>query len=136
VTSATLDTNVYISALQYSGAGARMICLAKAGKLRIDTSDVILDEVVGVLRDKFAWDGYRLHFARAALAKIANRVTPVEAVAVTADPDDDRVLECAKAAGSDYIVTEDKDLLRLGEFEGMLIVRMSEFMKRLVEPGR
>jgi hypothetical protein len=31
------------------------------------------------------------------------------------------VLECAKAAGSDYIVTFDKDLLRLGNFENMII---------------
>ncbi len=34
------------------------------------------------------------------------------------DPDDNRILECAAAAKSDYIVTDDKDLLRLGKYGG------------------
>jgi hypothetical protein len=52
VRSATLDTNEYISALQYGGAGARLLGMARAGMIRIDVSDAIVDELVGVLRDK------------------------------------------------------------------------------------
>lgn len=33
------------------------------------------------------------------------------------DPPDDRVLECAVSSGADYIVTGDKDLLRLGQYD-------------------
>jgi hypothetical protein len=36
--------------------------------------------------------------------------------AIKEDPDDDRILECAAAAKSDFIVSEDKDLLRLADF--------------------
>jgi predicted nucleic acid-binding protein len=32
---------------------------------------------------------------------------------VKADPDDDKIVECAAAARSDYIVTGDKHLLKL-----------------------
>jgi hypothetical protein len=39
------------------------------------------------------------------------------------DPDDNRILECAVTAGSDVIVTYDKDLLRLGEHMGIKIER-------------
>jgi predicted nucleic acid-binding protein len=35
---------------------------------------------------------------------------------VKEDPEDDRILECAAEAKSDFIVTEDKDLLRVGRF--------------------
>jgi uncharacterized protein len=35
---------------------------------------------------------------------------------VKEDPDDDRILECAAEAKSDFIVSEDKHLLRLGHF--------------------
>ncbi len=44
------------------------------------------------------------------------------------DPDDDRILECAIAAGSDYIVSEDKDLLRMREFRGTPIQTIREFI--------
>ena len=39
------------------------------------------------------------------------------------------ILECAVAGGSDWIVTEDKDLLRLGAFEQIRIVRGAQFLK-------
>lgn len=52
------------------------------------------------------------------------------------DPDDNRILECAAAAKSDYIVTEDKDLLRLGEFGGARIVNISDFTEIAIEAQR
>ncbi len=44
------------------------------------------------------------------------------------DPDDNRILECAAAANSDYIVTEDNDLLRLGGYKGIAIVSVADFL--------
>lgn len=48
--------------------------------------------------------------------------------AVASDPDDNRVLECAVAAGSAFIVTGDNDLLRLREFRQVPILRLSDFL--------
>jgi putative PIN family toxin of toxin-antitoxin system len=129
VIRATLDSNVYVSALQFYGVGVRLLEIARAGQIRIDTSDAILDETMGVLRDKFAWAGYRLHFARAALLKYANRVTPAQTLKIADDPDDDRIIECAVTAGSDFIVTYDKDLLRLGEYGEIKIVHPADFLR-------
>ena len=65
---------------------------------------------------KFRWDGYSIADAYQKVRAIGNRVVPGEALTVVKeDPDDDRILECAQAAGSDFIVSEDKDLLRLGQ---------------------
>ena len=111
----TIDTSVYIRALHLGGPAALLIGHARAGNIRIDTSDPILNETMRVLRDKFEWSGDMLHDARGKLAKLTNRVMPVETVSVIReDPDDNRILECADAARSDFIVSEDKDLLRLG----------------------
>jgi predicted nucleic acid-binding protein len=44
------------------------------------------------------------------------------------DPDDNRVLECAVSAGSAYIVTGDKHLLRLGVYDSIRILRVSDFL--------
>jgi predicted nucleic acid-binding protein len=95
VVGARLDTNVYVSALQFGGIAARLIGTARAGIIRLDTSDAILDETIGVLRDKFGWKGYELHFARLQLQKATNRVQPTRKIEVADDPDDDRILECA-----------------------------------------
>ena len=53
--------------------------------------------------------------------------------AVPSDADDNRVLECAVAGGSDTIVTGDDDLLRLGTFRGIEIVRVADFLARFSE---
>jgi putative PIN family toxin of toxin-antitoxin system len=131
----TLDTNVYVSALEFGGVGARLLGMARAGKIRIDVSDAILDELVGVLRDDFAWEAYRLHFAREQLAKLGNLVAPKKPIdAVKEDPDDNRILECAVEAGSAFIVTSDRDLLRLSEYGNVRIVTASQLLEKYRAP--
>jgi predicted nucleic acid-binding protein len=41
-----------------------------------------------------------------------------------------RIVECAVGAGSEYSVTKDKDLLRLDEYGGIKIVRAVDLLKR------
>ena len=58
--------------------------------------------------------------------------------AVPDDPDDDRILECAVAAGAQLLVSGDKHLLRLGAFEDVRIVSVAECLERFAagpEPG-
>jgi predicted nucleic acid-binding protein len=50
---------------------------------------------------------------------------------VPQDVDDNRVLECAVAAQSDTIRTGDTDLLVLGTFRGITIVKPSDFIEGL-----
>lgn len=129
----TLDTNIYVSALEFGGIGARLLGMARAGMFRIDVSDAILDELVTVLRDDFRWDGYRLHFAREQIAGLANRVVPLQMLdVIKEDPDDNRILECAVEAKSNLIVSSDKDLLRLGSYGDVQMVTAREFMEKMV----
>lgn len=68
----TLDTNVYVSAFQFGGT--RLLHMAIDGDIEIAASLPIVDEVVRVLRDKFLWDGYRLHDARQQILGLATLV--------------------------------------------------------------
>jgi predicted nucleic acid-binding protein len=64
------------------------------------------------------------------LAGLANRVVPRQTLdVIKEDPSDNRILECAVEAGSAYIVTWDKDLLRLGEYAGIRIIRAADFLQ-------
>jgi len=54
---------------------------------------------------------------------------------ITADPDDNKFVDCAFAAGADYLVSEDRhfDVLRNTAFPKINLVTLDEFMKtRLV----
>jgi predicted nucleic acid-binding protein len=68
--------------------------------------------------------------ARRQIEQFAQKVTPeVLLEAVKTDPDDDRILECASAAGSDYIVSGDKHLPQLGRYDSMRIVSAADFLE-------
>jgi len=102
--------------------------MAQEKTLTTDNSDPIERELVRVLREDFAWDGYRLRFMVEHLRKFTNRVTATGAVDVVDDPDDNKIIECALAGGSEYIITNDKELLRIGEYEGIRILRTADFL--------
>ena len=134
--SATLDTSVYIRALHFGGLATVIIGHARAGSIRIDISDAIVAETNRVLRDKFQWDGYSLQDARERLFALGNRISPKETLhIIKEDPDDDRILECAATANSDFIVSEDKDLLRLGQFGNARILSVRAFINLALTPG-
>ena len=50
---------------------------------------------------------------------------------ITADPDDNKFVDCAFAAGADYLVSEDKhfEVLRTTSFPKLNLVTLDEFMR-------
>jgi putative PIN family toxin of toxin-antitoxin system len=128
VQSVTLDSNIFISLCLPRGAVAPLA----DGTRRPDppdVSDTILNELGRVLHDKFEWSAEDVRVVRAKILNFANHVTPVEAVhVVQADADDDAILECAAAARSDFLVTGDKHLLKLGSFRGTRIINPASFL--------
>jgi len=106
--------------------------MARIGQIRLDVSDEILTETIGVLREKFGLPGELLHHLRQQITGFTNRVSPAERLdVIKEDLDDNMILECAQAAGSDFIVNEDKDLLRLKQYKNARIVRALEMLEVL-----
>lgn len=73
----------------------------------------ITDEDVAELRHLFEAD--------ALIVEPNERLSVIEA-----DPDDDRILECAMTGGADYIASGDRHLLSLGQYAGIKIVTAAE----------
>ena len=131
----TADSNIYISALVFAGRPLQFLDAARAGVIRLAVSDALLAEIYRILRDKVRWPPEDLAEAATDLADFTVRVSPTQTIdAVPEDPDDNRVLECAVAASSRYIVTGDAALLRLGQYGGIQIVRVADFMA-LINPS-
>lgn len=66
------------------------------------------------------------------LVKIAKIVSPKFTLnVVKADPDDDRILECAQAGSANLIVSYDHHLTKLKTFRGIGIVHPVDFLRTL-----
>jgi predicted nucleic acid-binding protein len=65
---------------------------------------------------------------RVEVATFTKRVSSTETLDVVKDPDDNRILECAVAVGSDVIVTGDGHLLQLGAYRGIKIMKVADFL--------
>lgn len=126
----TLDSNIYISALVFGGKPKRVLEMAIEGRVEIAISDAIIEEVRRHLPAKFGWSDERTTEAVESINEYAVHVTPsLQIDAVPADPDDNRVLECAVEAASDVIVSGDLDLLRIGSYAGIPIQTVSAFLQ-------
>ena len=120
-----------MSGLNWYGKPHDLLNLARDGKIELAISDAILDEFSRILHDKLEWSNDCLNSMRAEVATSTRRVPSTETLdVVKADPDDNRILECAVAARSDVIVTGDAHLLQLGAYRGIKIMKVADFLGR------
>jgi uncharacterized protein len=109
-----LDSNVYISGLIFGGIPGAVLVLARLDRFVLCVSEDIQDEVQTTLAKKFAWQQEQIRRACSRYWEIADLVKPTRSlVIVRADPDDDRILECAVDGAADIIITGDNHLLNL-----------------------
>src|ERR1039458_7167930 len=124
-----LDTNIYISALAFPGGRAdEALRLAFEGRYQLFLSPAILAELANVLERKFSWDRPRSLEACLMLSEIAKVVRPKTRLSELKDEPDNRIMECALSAHADRIVSGDHHLLDLGEFRGIRIATLAEFV--------
>lgn len=133
----TADTNILISALHFGGKPRQFLELARSGTIRLAISDDIQAELRRVLRDKFGWEESRLNALDTHLADFTVKVHPTQRLQVVKDdPDDDRVIECAVASASSFIVSGDRHLLDLRQYQDIPILRVADFLGREPEVPR
>jgi putative PIN family toxin of toxin-antitoxin system len=129
VVGVTADTNIYVSALLLGGSLDALLDVARARDIKLYISDDVTAELAHVLRDKFRWTEEAVKLTIERVGDFTERVEPKQAVdAIREDPSDNRSLGCAVASASDYVVTGDKHLLKLGKFAESTIVKAAEFI--------
>lgn len=128
-----LDTNVIVSALHFPrGVLKRILELLFEGKYRLVLSPSIVEETVAILRGRFLWDEAETSNVIKILVRKADVVrADTMLLVVPDDPKDNHILACALAGKVDIVVSGDKDLLRLKEYEDIPIVRPLDFLKML-----
>ncbi len=102
-----LDTNIIVSAmLQPLGPSSSIFLMALAEKVQLCLTEPILAEYKEVLhRPRLKRDSNIVRHALAAIRKAGDIVLPVRGIHACSDPDDNMFLECAEAAGAQYLIT-------------------------------
>ena len=130
-----LDTNVWISALLWGGKPAEIIKSAEQHRVIILTSEEIIAEISQVLtypklKNFYQDEGLQSEDLIETVLKIAKFVKVTQKLHVIEEhPADDKFIECAQAAGADYIVSGDKHLLKVACHRKTQIVSVNKFLQ-------
>jgi uncharacterized protein len=125
------DTNVYLSGILFNGVARKAIEYLIEGKANIYISKNILEEIEKVLLSpKFRIGIEKTQFILKEIESITYTVEPKNEIRnICRDSKDHIILECAIESMSEYIVTGDKDLLVLKEYEGIKIITIKEYLE-------
>ncbi len=128
-----LDTNLWISYL-ISNRLIKIDLLIEQGKIRLIFSEESLQEFIAVAsRPKF-----RKYFSEEDIKELLGlfdyygELEEVHSVVeVCRDPKDNFLLALAKDSQADYLITGDKDLLEIKQFESTQIITFSDLINVL-----
>jgi putative PIN family toxin of toxin-antitoxin system len=135
---ALLDTNSLVSVLlRPDGVSNQIFQRWRAGQFQLATSPGILAELTDVLHRRHIFEKYHLtevvvddHLtALRTEAEVAPGLLVLDAV--PDDPKDNHVLAAAVETSCEYIVSGDRHLLDLHDYQGIKIVSPREFLALL-----
>lgn len=131
-----LDTNVLVSAFNKSeGKLAPLWFLARERQYQLLISPFIVTEMARILRHRFHWQEHLLQERIRVLVSVAELVVPLTIPdAIPNDPDDNHIIACAVEGCANLIVSGDRHLLSLAEYEGIPIVRPVDFLRTVKTP--
>ena len=138
--SAVLDANTIVSgSIVTLGASAQILDAARAEQFALITSQPILTEVLRTLgrarvQRKYPVGPSEIEHLRSLLEQDAVLIPISRDVhGAASHPEDDLILATAVSGKADYLVTGDRQLLKLGTYEGVKIVSPREFLSLLEE---
>lgn len=127
------DTNVLISATLWDNSVSHKLLIKLIEKdTEIFTTTEILEEYEkAVLRD-FKYSKEKVEEIISKLLNFLKITKPeIKIVIIKEDPEDNKIIECAIASNSEFILSYDNHLLKLKEFRGIKIITPEELLKLL-----
>jgi len=132
-----LDSVVAVSAFLTDGLTAALVSECQEN-VYLYTAEEILAEIRRVLlekphiRNRYTYSSETVEDFIKYLRDISTVVVQLPEIRVIErDPKDDMIVSCAVAVGADYIISRDRDLLDLGNYQQIQIVTPEQFMRIL-----
>ena len=131
------DSNILIAALLLPGGRAEAaVANILDGVDDLVISRPIIHEVLSVLASKFSRDKEELSRVAVVLGEMGQIVETSRRLSVLRDEPDNRILECAVEGNAEAIVTGDKAMLAIGEYEGIRLVTLADYLKKPRRGGK
>ena len=121
-----IDTNIVISALNFGGNPKAVLKLDRRNRIRNTTSPFIINEIEKVLIQKFGWQIEMIQEVLNDFRGGSHVINPPETIAVISYSPDNRILECAVAGQTDYLISGDHQFTGLKTYNNMRIVTPTE----------
>ena len=121
-----LDTNIFVSGIFWEGNFCSQIIEKwKGGRFNLVSSMEIIEELVKTLSDfKIQMPKEMIEEWKKLIIENSIIVEPtIRLDVVKEDPEDNKFIEAAIAGNADFIITQDKHLLKLKEYNGVKILR-------------
>jgi putative PIN family toxin of toxin-antitoxin system len=130
-----LDTNVLISGIFFGGPPRAVLDAWAENRFELLVSPSIFDEYVRTCdRLGASYPGLDYHSLLATIIGHGRLVPDGTASgSITADPDDDKFMVCARDFGA-IVVSGDKHLLQASGWEKVRVMRPSDFLTHLINP--
>ena len=130
---AVLDTNVFLSGIHWAGASSKVLNAWFLNKFILISSMEINKELFTQFRDfKIRMETEEIHYWESLVPEKSELVAPNRKIDIVKDdPDDNKFIEAALEGKADYIVTQDRHLLKIKEFKKIKIIAPEEFIKLL-----
>ena len=127
------DTNVYISAILTAGTPRAILSESfRREEIEVLVSEPILTEIERILRLKIRRS---LEDVVTILIAVRQNSTLIssesELLVIAEDKADNRIIECAFQGKAQYVVSGDRHLLSLKEYQGMRILSPIEFLREI-----
>ena len=126
-----IDTNVVASAMFFGGKPRRLLEMLIAHDLDAYASLEIIAEYKETAEELQArYPGKSVQLPLGMIIGAMKLISPVSGIRACRDPDDDKFIECALDAKCLYVVSGDKDLLTVRQYQNVQIVTVAEFLMK------
>jgi uncharacterized protein len=130
-----VDTNILISGTYWTGNSYKILKKVDEKEIELCISKEIVEEYHETLKSDYITDKVirkSLSTNEVAIKIINNAVFIVPSSKINEikeDPDDNMILECAVEGKAEIIVSQDRHLLNLKEFQGIKIFTPEDFLE-------
>ncbi len=116
---AVFDTNTLIAAFLTEGLCSVLLTRARRKEFELFVCPTILEEFKGILSHKIKVPQSLVKEALRLILEASEMIQPARVVhGICRDQDDNKILACALSAKAEYLVSGDKDLLKLVALKG------------------
>ena len=126
-----IDTNIVISGIFFGGYSREILKAVTKEKFEAYATNEIIIEYYKTVNDMIERKQGNLDIS--ALQKFSRNIRivyPSSNINICRDPDDDKFIECAVDAKALYIISGDKDLLTIKNYDEVEIITAKDFCEK------